>query len=57
MLKHNMKDREFQSQQAIWSAVAKIRNDFTFEDVRRVFQEWIERLSSAVGNNGKYYPN
>jgi hypothetical protein len=41
MLKHKMKDREFQSPQAILSAVAKMRNGLTFADVQRVFQEWM----------------
>jgi hypothetical protein len=57
MLKHNMKDREFQSQQAIVSAVAKMWNDFTFADTQCVFQEWMERLTWVIGNNGEYYPN
>jgi histone-lysine N-methyltransferase SETMAR len=37
MLKHKMKDPEFQSQQAILSVVAKMWNDLTFADVQRVF--------------------
>jgi hypothetical protein len=45
MLKQKMKDREFQSQQAILSAVAKMRNDLTSEDIQRVFREWMERLT------------
>jgi hypothetical protein len=57
MLKHKMKDREFQDQQAMSSAVAKMWNDLTFADVQRVFQEWMERLAWVVGNNGEYYPN
>jgi hypothetical protein len=57
MLKHNMKDREFQSQQAIVSPVAKMWNDLTFADVQGVFQEWMERLTWVVGNKGEYYPN
>jgi hypothetical protein len=57
MLEHNMKDREFQSQQAILSAIAKIWNDLTFADVQRVFQEWMERLTWVIGNNGEYSPN
>jgi hypothetical protein len=56
-IKHNMKDREFQSQQEILSAVAKLWNDLTFADVQRVFQEWMERLTWVVGNNGEYCPN
>jgi hypothetical protein len=57
MLKQKMKDREFQSQQAMLSAVAKIWNDLTFADVQRVFQEWMERLTCVIGNNGEYSPN
>jgi transposase len=57
LLKHKMKDREFQSQQVILSAVAKMWNDLTFADVQRVFQEWMERLTWVVGNNGEHYPN
>jgi hypothetical protein len=57
MLKHNMKDREFQSQQTMLSAVAKMWNGLTFADVQRVFQEWMERLTWVVGNSGESYPN
>jgi hypothetical protein len=39
------KDREFQSPQAIFNAIARIWDDPTFEDVQRVFQEWMERLT------------
>jgi histone-lysine N-methyltransferase SETMAR len=53
MLKHKMKDREFQSQQAIFRAVAKMWNDLTFADVQCVFQERMERLTWVVGNNGE----
>jgi hypothetical protein len=56
MLTQKMRDREFQSQQAILSAVAKMRNDVTFADVQRVFQEWMERLTWVIGNNGEYSP-
>jgi hypothetical protein len=57
MLKQKMKDREFQSQQAILSFVAKMRNRLTFADVQRVFQEWMERLTWVIGNNGEHSPN
>jgi hypothetical protein len=56
-LKHQMKNREFQSQQAIRSAPAQLWNDFTVTDVQRVFQEWMEHLTWVVGNNGEYSPN
>jgi hypothetical protein len=52
-----MRDREFQSQQVILNAIAKIWDDLTFEDVQRVFQEWMEGLTWVIGNNGEYYPN
>jgi hypothetical protein len=57
MLKQKMKDRAFQSQQAILSAVAKMWNDLTFADVQRVFQERMERLTWVIRNNGEYSPN
>jgi hypothetical protein len=38
-------------------AIAKSWDHLTFADVQRVFQEWIERLTRVVGNNGEYYPN
>jgi hypothetical protein len=52
-----MKDQEFQSQQTILNAVAKMWNDLTFTDVQRVFQKWMEGLTWVVANNGEYYPN
>jgi hypothetical protein len=57
VLKHKMKNQEFQSQQEILSALAKMRNGLAFADVQRVFQEWMERLAWVVANNGEYYPN
>jgi hypothetical protein len=32
-------------------------NDLTFADVQRVFQEWMERLTWVIGNNGEHSPN
>jgi hypothetical protein len=57
ILKHNMKDQEFQNQQAILNAIAKIWDDLTFEDIQGVFQEWMERLTWVIGNNREYYLN
>jgi hypothetical protein len=57
ILKHNLKDREFHSQEAILDAIAKVWNDPTFDDVQRVFQEWMERRTWVIGNGGEYYPN
>jgi hypothetical protein len=39
MLKHNMKDREFESQQAILNAVCKKLADLNFADVQNAFRE------------------
>jgi hypothetical protein len=52
-----MKDQEFQSQQAILRAIEKSWNHLTFADVQRIFQEWMERLTWVIGNNGEYYPH
>jgi hypothetical protein len=57
MPKHSMKDREFQSQQAVLRTSAKSWVDLTFADGQRVFQEWMERRTWVVGNNEEYYPN
>jgi hypothetical protein len=56
MLKHNMKDREFQSQEAIVQPIGKSWADLSFADRQSVFQEWMERLTWVIGNNGEYYP-
>jgi hypothetical protein len=57
ILKHNMKDREFQSQKGILKDIAKSSADLTFADVQSVFEEWMERPTLVVGNNGEYSPN
>jgi hypothetical protein len=57
MRKHNMKDREFQGQEAILRDIAESWNDLIFADVQWGFQEWMEHLTWVVGNNGEYYPN
>jgi histone-lysine N-methyltransferase SETMAR len=55
-LKHKMRDQEFRGQQGILNAIVTIWNDLTFEDVQRVFHEWMERLAWVIGNNGEYCP-
>jgi hypothetical protein len=57
MLKHDMKDREFQNQQAVLNAIGKRWADISFAEVHRVFQELMEHLPWAVGNNSEHYPN
>jgi hypothetical protein len=57
MLKHQMKDREFQSQREILQAITDSWDDLTFAEVQRVFWQWMERLTCVAGNNREYYPN
>jgi histone-lysine N-methyltransferase SETMAR len=56
-LKHQMKDRDFQSQQEILQAITKRWDDLTFAEVQSVFWECTERLTWVAGNNGEYYPS
>jgi hypothetical protein len=56
MLTHNMKDREFQGQQAILKAIARSWAGLTFADVQNVFQKWMESLIWVVENNGEHCP-
>jgi hypothetical protein len=57
MLKHEIKDRECQSQEEIVRAIAESWDDLTFAEVQSVFWEWMERRTWVAGNNGKYHPN
>jgi hypothetical protein len=44
MLKEKMKDGVFQSEQYILAAITRSWNELTFEDIQRVFRNWMERL-------------
>jgi hypothetical protein len=57
LMRHPMKDREFQSQQEILQVIAKRWDDVTFAEVQHVFWEWIEHLTWVTGTNQQYYPN
>jgi hypothetical protein len=35
--------------------VAKLRDDLTFKDVQRVFEEWITRLEWVIAYRGEYF--
>jgi hypothetical protein len=54
-IKHSLNDREIQEVQALISALTNIGDDFTFEDVKAVFLNWMERLFWVINNNGDYY--
>jgi hypothetical protein len=55
MLKGNMKDRAFQTVEEILEAITLIWNGVTFEQLRRVFLNWMERLEWVASNGGEYY--
>jgi hypothetical protein len=55
ILKQKMKERVFQSEKQLLAAVTESWNELTFEDIQRIFHNWMERLISAIANNGEYY--
>jgi transposase len=55
ILKQKMKERVFQSEEQILAAVTESWNQLTFEDIQRVFHNWMERLIWVITNSGPYY--
>jgi hypothetical protein len=55
ILKQKMKERAFQSEEQILTAITESWNELTFEDIRRVFHNWMEYLIWVIANTGKYY--
>jgi transposase len=55
ILEQKMKKRVFQSEEQILAAITESWNEFTFEDIQRVFQNWMERLIWVIANSGEYY--
>jgi histone-lysine N-methyltransferase SETMAR len=55
ILKQKMKERVFQSEEQNLAAITESWNELTFEDIQRVFQNWMERLTWVIANGGKYY--
>jgi hypothetical protein len=47
-----MKDLEFNFTEQIVSMVEKVWDDLNFEDVQRVFEEWITRLEWVIAKGG-----
>jgi transposase len=55
ILKKNMKEQVFQSEEQILATITKSWNELTFEDIQRVFHNWMERLIRVIANSGEYY--
>jgi hypothetical protein len=55
ILKQKMKERVFQSEEQILAAITESWNGLTFEDIQRVFHNWMERLIWVIANSGEYY--
>jgi hypothetical protein len=49
-LKGNLKDQESNSSNEIEEAIFGIWDDFTFDNVQSVFQNWMRRLAWIIGN-------
>jgi hypothetical protein len=50
-----MKERVFQSEEQILASVTESWNELTFEDIQRVFHNWMEHLIWVIANSGEYY--
>jgi hypothetical protein len=48
-----MKERVFQSEEQILGAIKKSWNELIFEDLQRVFHNWMERLIWVIANSGE----
>jgi transposase len=55
ILKQKTKERVFQSEEPILAAITESWNELTFEDIQRVFHNWMERLIWVIANIGEYY--
>jgi histone-lysine N-methyltransferase SETMAR len=53
MLKEKMTGSLFASEKQILDAIARSWNELTFEDIQRVFQNWMERLIWVITNSGE----
>jgi transposase len=55
ILKQKIKERVFQNEEQILAAITESWNEFTFEDIQRVFHNWMEREICVIANSGEYY--
>jgi transposase len=54
ILKQKMKERAFQSEEQNLVAITESWKELTFEDIQRVFQNCMERLTWVIANSGEY---
>jgi transposase len=55
ILKQKMKERVFHSEEQILAAITESWNELTFEDIQKVFHNWMERLIWVIANSSEYY--
>jgi hypothetical protein len=48
-----MKEQVFQSEEQSLDAITENWNELTFEDIQRVFHNWMERLIWVIANSGE----
>jgi histone-lysine N-methyltransferase SETMAR len=54
-LEAEVKERVFQSEEQILAAITENWNEITFEDIQRVFLNWIECLIWVIAKSGEYH--
>jgi hypothetical protein len=55
MSKEKMKNKMFRSGQYILVTITRSWNELTFEDIHKVFGNWMGRLIWVIANSGEYY--
>jgi transposase len=53
ILKEKMKDRVFRSEEQNLGTITKSWNELTFEEIQRVFQNWMEHVIRVTANSGE----
>jgi hypothetical protein len=53
--KHAIEDEVFDDVNQLMQCLHSIFDQVTFEDLQRVFLDWMERLSCVVEHNGAYF--
>jgi hypothetical protein len=54
-LKEKFKHCQLCGVHSLHQAITDLWDELTFEDVQAVFLEWMNRLSSVIGNKGEYF--
>jgi histone-lysine N-methyltransferase SETMAR len=55
ILKQKIKEQVFQSEEHILADITENWNELTFEDIQRIFHNWMERLIWMITNGDEYY--